>query len=126
MLSSNEDTWIWHKRHTHASMDLIGKLSRKDIVVGLPKLNYIKERICDAFQMGKQVKSSFEPKKIVSTSKPLDLLHMDLIGPSRIRNDGVNSYIFVIVDDYSRFTWTLFLKHKSDTFQAFNKFANVL
>ena len=51
---------------------------------------------------------------------------MDLIGPFRIRSYGGNSYILAIAYDYSRFTWTLFSKHKSDTFQAFNKLANVL
>ena len=58
LISLNEYSWIWHKRLAHASMDLIGKLSRKDLVVGLPKLNYIKDRICDACQKDKQVKSS--------------------------------------------------------------------
>ena len=51
---------------------------------------------------------------------------MDLIGPSRIKSYGCNSYILVIVDDYSRFTWTLFLKHKSGSFIAFKKLANML
>ena len=32
----------------------------------------------------------------------------------------------VIVNDYSRFTWTLFLAAKNDTFHAFKKLANVL
>ena len=126
LVSINDDTWTWHRRFAHASMDLIQKLSRKDLVIGLPKLNYIKDKMCDACQKGKQVKSSFKSKKVISTSKPLDLLHMDLIGPSRIRSYGGNSYILVIVDDYSRFTWTLFLKHKSDTFEAFCKLSNVL
>ena len=107
-------------------MDLIGKLSRKDLVIGLPKVNYIKDRICDACQKGKQVRSFFQFKKIVSTSKPLDLLHMDLIKSSRIRIYRGNSNILVIVGDYSRFTWILFLKHKSDTFEAFKRHTNVL
>ena len=48
LISLNEDTWIWHKRLTHASMDLIGKLLRKALLISLPKLNYIKDRICNA------------------------------------------------------------------------------
>ena len=51
---------------------------------------------------------------------------MNLIGPSRIESYGGNSYILVIINNYSIFTWTLFLKHKSDTFEAFKKLANVL
>ena len=63
LMSLNEDTWIWHKRLTHASMDLIRKLSKKDLVVSLPKLNYIKDRICDACQKGKTSKLIFSIKK---------------------------------------------------------------
>ena len=67
---------------------------------------------------------SFKPKEIVSTSRHLELLHLDLFCPSRTRSLGGNYYRFVIVYDYSRFTWTLFLSSKDDNFHAFIKFAN--
>ena len=51
---------------------------------------------------------------------------MDLIGLSRIRSYGYNSCILVILNDYSRLIWTLFLKHRSGMFEAFKKLANVL
>ena len=73
-----------------------------------------------------QVKSSFKLKKVASTFKPPNLPYMDLIGLSRIRSYRGNSDILGIVNDYFRFTWTLFLKHKSDTFEAIKKLANVL
>ena len=60
--------------------------------------------VCDACQMGKQTKSSFKSK--ISTSRPLQLLHMDLFDPSRIASYGGNYYAFVIVDDFSRFWWS--------------------
>ncbi|WP_375686879.1 hypothetical protein, partial [Bartonella sp. AC331YNZD] len=85
-------------------MDLIAKLSRHDLVVGLPKLNYIKDKPCHACQIGRQVKNSFKAKNMVSTSRCLQLLHMDLIGPTRTMSLGGKSYILVVVDDYSRFT----------------------
>jgi hypothetical protein len=40
----------------------------------------------------------------MSTSRPLELLHMDLFGPIRYRSIGGNSYDLVVVDDYSRYT----------------------
>ena len=46
---------------------------------------------------------------------------MDLFGPSRTMCLGGNYYAFVIVDDFSRYTWTLFLESKSDVFYAFKK-----
>ena len=51
---------------------------------------------------------------------------MDLFGPSRTMSFGGNYYALVIFDDYSRFTWTLFLTHKSDVFHAFKKLAKLI
>ena len=104
LVSLNKDSWIWHKKHAYASMDLIGKLSRKDLVVNLPKLNHIKDGICDACQNNKEVNSFFQSKKIVFTTKHLDLLLMNLIRLSRIKSYRGNSLILVIINDYSRFT----------------------
>ena len=50
----------------------------------------------------------------------LDLIHMDLCGPMRVQSKGGNRYIFVLVDDYTRFTWTLFLKSKDQAFERFS------
>ena len=44
---------------------------------------------------------------------------MDLFGPSRIVSLGGKVNGLVIMDDYSRFTWVLFLSHKNDTLSAF-------
>ena len=69
------------------------------------------------------MKSSFKSKDCISTSRPLQLLHMDLFGPSRTQSFVVKSYAFVIVDDYSRYTLTIFLASKNKTFIEFLKFA---
>jgi len=100
-------------------MHHLNNLIAKDLVVGLPKLKFEKEHICEACQKDKRIKNSFELKNIVSTSKPIELLHMDLFGPSRTMSLGGNYYAFVIVDDFARFTWTLFLESKSDVLSAF-------
>jgi len=72
------------------------------------------------------VKKYFKIKNVVSSLKPLELLHMDPFGPSRTMSLGGNYYALVIVDDFSRFTWTLFLESKSDAFSAFKKLARRL
>ena len=62
---------------------------------------------------------------MVTTTRPLELIHMDLCGPMRIQSrSGKKKYVFVIVDDYSRFTWTLFLVSKDEAFDEFVSFAN--
>ena len=70
--------------------------------------------------------STIKKKNIVSTSKPLELLHIDLFGPSRTMSSSGNYYGLVIIDDYSRFTWTLFLKTKNEAIDAFGKLAKVI
>ena len=81
------------------------------------------DNIYDACQLGKLKKSPFKLKNIISTSKPLELLHLDLFSPSQVQSINHNKYVFVVVDDYSRYTWTIFLKPKSDAFELFKNFA---
>ncbi|KAL8092978.1 hypothetical protein AgCh_035017 [Apium graveolens] len=110
---------LWHRRLGHVHMDLLRKISSHDLVRGLPKLKYKKTEPCSACQLGKQVKTSFTAKNKVSTSVPLQLLHLDLFGPERYVSLRGKNYAFVIVDDYSRFTWVLFLRTKDEAFVEF-------
>jgi len=55
----------------------------------------------------------------VSTTRPLELLHADICGPMRITSRGGKRYVLVVVDDYSRFTWTLFLASTDETSEIF-------
>nr|GFA51376.1 hypothetical protein [Tanacetum cinerariifolium] len=38
--------WLWHRRISHLNFDYINLLSKKDIVIGLPKLMYVKDQLC--------------------------------------------------------------------------------
>ncbi|KAJ9542356.1 hypothetical protein OSB04_028862 [Centaurea solstitialis] len=64
---------------------------------------------------GKQHKSSHKSKEVNTISSPLQLLHMDLFGPTNVMSIGKKSYCLVIVDDYYRFTWVYFLRTKDET-----------
>ncbi|WJX13359.1 hypothetical protein P8452_03755 [Trifolium repens] len=126
LITKNDESWLWHRRMAHLNFDLLNKIASKDLVIGLPKIRFSKDHLCDACQMGKQTRASFKTKKFISTTKPLELIHMDLFGPSRTKSLGGNYYGLVIVDDYSRFCWTLFLSSKSDTLSAFKQFAMMI
>ena len=82
----------------------MSKLTSKDLVEGLPKLNYFMEKPCKACQLGKQTRRSFKNKINNSNDKSLQLLHMDLFGPIATTSLGGKRYSLVIVDDYIRFT----------------------
>ncbi|XLR02809.1 hypothetical protein S83_069007, partial [Arachis hypogaea] len=120
--SKESEKWLWHKRLGHASMFQINKLVKKELVRGLPLIKFDKDITCDACQMGKQTKSSFKPKEDISTKRPLELLHIYLFGPTRTQSLGGKHYGLVIVDDYTRFGWVLFLAHKNEAFSAFEPF----
>ncbi|GJR35650.1 retrovirus-related pol polyprotein from transposon TNT 1-94 [Tanacetum coccineum] len=118
----DENSTLWHRRLGHANMRLIQSLASKELVRNLPKFKF-DQHFCDACKMGKQAHASHKAKNIVSTTRCLELLHMDLFGPSAVRSYGGNRYTLVIVDDYSRYTWTRFLKDKTEAFDQFEIFS---
>ncbi|GJV94168.1 retrotransposon protein [Tanacetum coccineum] len=85
----------------HANKRLIQSLASKEIVRNLPKLKF-DQHFCDACKIRKQAHASHKANNIVSTTRCLEILHMDLFGPSAVRSYRGNRYTLVIVDDYSR------------------------
>jgi len=69
-----------------------------------------------------KVKTSFSSKNFVSTSRPIELLHIDWFGPTRTTSINGKRYGLVVVNDYSRWTWVMFLAHKNESFEVFFKF----
>ena len=51
----NDDFMSWHKRLGHASLSLLNKLVAKDLVVGLPSINFNDDKVCDVCDKGKHV-----------------------------------------------------------------------
>ncbi|GJT48512.1 retrovirus-related pol polyprotein from transposon TNT 1-94 [Tanacetum coccineum] len=121
----DENSTLWHRRLGHANMQLIQSLASKELVRNLPKLKFDRH-FCDTCKIGKQAHASHKAKNIVSTTRCLELLPMDLFGPSAIRSYGGNHYTLVIVDDYSRFTWTRFLGNKTEAFEKFEIFSKMI
>jgi len=122
LLSMNDKKWVWHRRLGHANWMLISKLSKLQLVKGLPNIDYHSDALCGACQKGKIVKSSFKSKDIFSTSRPLKLLHIDLFGPVNIASLYGCKYALVIVDDYSRWTRVKFLRSKDNAYEVFSNF----
>ena len=113
---------LWHRRLGHLCHRNIKDLEALGLVRGLPSQLGDSPQICEACAKSKQVKSTFEKKKEISTKRPLELLHMDLFGPNRIASLSGKYFCLVIVDDYSRYSWVFFLSQKSDTFDTFKNF----
>jgi transposase InsO family protein len=115
--------WLWHRRLAHVGMSTLKKVLKKDMVRGLKDVVFEKDKPCSACQAGKQVANTHPTKAFMSTSRPQELLHMDLFGPTNYVSVGGNLYCLVIVDDFSRYTWVFFLHDKSKVASIFKKFA---
>jgi hypothetical protein len=104
-------------------MRQLKKAFKKGMILGVKDVTFEKDKLCSACQAGKQVASHHLMKAYVSTTRPLDLIHMDLFGPTTYKSLGGNLYCLVIVDDYSHYSWTFFLEDKGKTFDIFKTFA---
>nr|GEY30466.1 hypothetical protein [Tanacetum cinerariifolium] len=85
--ATSSQAWLWHRRLSHLNFDTINLLSKNDIVVGLPKLKFVKDHLCSSY----------------------------LCASMRIASINGKKYVLVIIDDYSRYTWTHFLRSKDET-----------
>nr|GEX60441.1 hypothetical protein [Tanacetum cinerariifolium] len=118
--------WLCHRRLSHLNFDYINLLSKKDIVIGLLKLKYVKDQLCSSCELSKAKRSSFKSKVVPSSIGRLNLLHMDLCGLMRVASINGKKYILVIVDNYSRYTWTLFLRSKDETPEVLKEFLTMI
>nr|GEY06975.1 putative ribonuclease H-like domain-containing protein [Tanacetum cinerariifolium] len=76
---------------------------------------------------GKQHKASYKAISDVSSIfEPLQLLHMDHFGPTSIRRIDYKYYCLMITDDYRRFCWVLYFKHKDETYPILKDFINIV
>ena len=108
---------LWHQRLGHANFKQVAKISKLEAIEGLPKFGKVEKIICGACQIGKQTKASYHKVNVIATSRCLELLHVDLMGPIRTKSLGGKRYIMVIVNDFSRYTWVKFLREKSEAFE---------
>jgi hypothetical protein len=101
--------WLWHRRLAHVSMKNLHKLQKEGHILGLMNAAFEKDRPCIACQAEKQVGAQHHANNIMTTRRPLEMLHMNLFGPIAYISICGNKYGLVIIDDYSRFTWVFFL-----------------
>ncbi|GJR92194.1 putative ribonuclease H-like domain-containing protein [Tanacetum coccineum] len=105
----------WHRRLGHVNFKNLNKLVKGNLVRGLPSKIFQNDHTCVACQKGKQHKASCKAKSVSSISHSLQLLHMDLFGPTSVRSLNHKTYCLVITDDFSRFSWVFFLRTKDET-----------
>ncbi|GKC24476.1 putative ribonuclease H-like domain-containing protein [Tanacetum coccineum] len=117
-----DESNLWHRRLGHINFKTMNKLVRGNLVRGLPSKIFENNHTCVACQKGKQHKASCKTKTVSSISQPLQMLHMDLFGPTFVKSLMKKMYCLVVTDDYSRFSWVFFLATKDETSEILKTF----
>jgi len=118
MPERKEDHWLWYRKCGDTSLRFISKLVKHDLVRGPPIMSLNENLLCEACVKAKQLKSSFKSKNNISTQRPLELIHLEHFGPTRIEYISGKRYCLVMKDDFTRWTWVKFLKHKDESFKV--------
>jgi hypothetical protein len=92
--------WLWHRRLAHVRMSALKKILKNDMVRGSKDVVFEKDKFWSTCQAGKQVANTHPTKDFMSTSRPLELLHIDLFEPTTYASAGGNLYCLVIVEDF--------------------------
>ena len=72
-----------------------------------------------------QTKTRYKSKEY-STTRPLEIVHTDLVGPTRTKGLKGEKYFMLLVDHYTRMTTVFFLKNKSEAFENFKVYKEMV
>jgi transposase InsO family protein len=117
-IGNKNESWLWHRRMDHMNFDNLFKIIRKEAVKEIPEISKPTNTLCEHYLQGKQTRTKFKSKEY-STTKPLEIVHTDLCGPTRMKVLNGEQYFVLLVDDYTRMIAVLFLRKKSEEFKHF-------
>ena len=89
-----DETKLCHQRLGHINFIDLSRLFSSELICGISKLEKITNCVCGPCQLGKQIKSTHKKVKQIATSKPLELVHIDFIGPTQIESIGGKKIYF--------------------------------
>ncbi|GJU03455.1 putative ribonuclease H-like domain-containing protein [Tanacetum coccineum] len=97
-----DDSKLCHRRLVYVNFKTMNKLVKGNLIRGLPSKTFENDHTCVACQKGKQHKAFCKTKHVSSISQPLQMLHMDLFGPTSVRSINHKTYCLIVTDDFSR------------------------
>ena len=106
---------IWHQRLGHPSSQVLSQVVSS---CNLPIVMKSKLPFCTACKLGKSHALPF-PLSDSQCTKPLELIHSDLWGPSPLPSNNGHRFYVIFVDDFSRFCWFYPLQSKSEVSTIF-------
>jgi hypothetical protein len=120
-----DESWLWNIRLGYINFDNLVKFSNLGAIINLPKIIKPSNTMCRHCQLGKKTRIRFKEKEY-TTSKPLDLVHNDLCGPTQTTSLQGESYFMLFIDDFTRMGWICFFKEKSEALNKFKAFKTLV
>jgi len=120
-LDVEDEAMKWHFRLGHLHFGGLTELVLKEMVRGLPNIEF-KKNFCEDCVLGKHQRASFPKTTEYQVKEQLGLVHTDVCGPITPVSFSGKRYFLTFIDDFSRKTWVYFLKEKSEVFRVFKKF----
>jgi hypothetical protein len=114
-LGNEDESWLCHKIMGHMHFYNLVKVSKREADREIPQIKKPTNTLCKHCQQGKQTKTRFKSKEY-STTRPLEIVDTDLVGPTTTKVLKGEKYFMLLVDDYTRMTAVCFLKNKSEDF----------
>ena len=91
------------------------------MVIGLPKIKFSKG-LCQGCSLGKHPEHKYERASHERTYAPLELICSDIAGPFPHMSMSQSKYALTFIDNFCRYCWVHFLKHKSEVSDLFKVF----
>ena len=101
-----------NKRMGHMHFDNLVKVNKREAVREMPQITKPTNTLCKHCQQGKKTKNRFKSKEY-STTRPLEIVHTDIVGPTTTKGLKGDKYFMLLVDDYTRMVVVFFLGKKS-------------
>ena len=112
---------LWHARLGHVNYSKLKIMMQKSMLKGLPQLEINHEIVCAGCQYGKAHQLPYKDSKF-KAKEPLELVHSDLLGKIKQPSTRGYQYLITFIDDFSRYVWVYFLKHKDEALEKFKEF----
>jgi hypothetical protein len=117
--TTQETLWLWHWRLGHLSFDYLRKLKPYFFPLNDSKFQ------CDTCDLAKSHRIPYLPS-LNKSSIPFAAIHSDVWGPTKIPSISKARYFVTFIDECTRMTWVSLLTNKSDVYQAFQEFHNMV
>src|SRR4051812_37980807 len=113
---------LWHRCLGHPSEARLCTLFNSG---ALGKFSFSSSNKCEACHLAKKTSVSFSTSNHAS-SECFELIHSDVWGPSRVSSISGYSYYICFINDFSRYTWVYLMRHRSEVFQIYTDYTNLI